>query len=394
MMPSEQSDPSSAATTFHSLGGAGKVWLCADACLALRPASSACSRCRDVCPVQAFEWTAEGVRLNACCTGCGQCAAACPSGAIRVAGFEPARLKSAVQRIECVRVPDHIAGDAAKVPCLGGLSSTVVLGLAASSPTPWRIMDRGWCATCEMGNGTAVIVDETLAFTDALLDTLGVPQERWPSILPEPLPASTSQPLKIPADSTSVNRRSFFSSLARIAEKATTHKAPVTVDRGGCKPSPVIQFHRKRFANAMWTFANEVGGAVPASFFPVIEVAAHCDHQGLCAALCPSGALRRYDDEVNGIVGLHFDAQMCVACGLCASLCPSGAIRLLPVGNEEAIASGSVQTLTKHTRKICSQCSSPFVSAGSSDLCSHCGTDRQLMFSLFGTKHANRSVSD
>ena len=165
-------------------------------------------------------------------------------------------------------------------------------------------------------------------------------------------------------------------------------------DRGRSTPSHVIQLHRKRFANALGALAKDAQSDVPAAFFPVIEVAAHCDHKGLCAALCPSGALRRYENEATGSVGLQFDSQACVACGLCVTGCPSKALRWLPAGNADTPAASSVQTLTQHTRKVCTQCDSPFVNGAMGGLCTRCGADRNLTFSFFGTKVANSTVSE
>lgn len=394
MRPSEPIDARRGSTTFHLLGGSRDVWFCPDACLELRPARSACSRCREVCPVQAFEWTEQGVGLNARCTGCGWCAASCPSGAIRVAGFEPAKFKSSVQRIECGRVPDHIAGDAAKVPCLGGVASSVVLGLTAAGGTAWRLVDRGWCASCPMGNGQSNVAAASLDLTNSMLAAIGAAPARWPAVVYEPLASDTALPLKAPVNSAGVNRRNFFSALARTAEKPADQKAPVTADGGACQFSPVIQLHRKRFAAAVQTLANEAGGAVPASLFPMLEVAPHCDHQGLCAAVCPSGALRPYQDDANGIAGLQFDAPLCLACGLCARQCPSAAIRLLPIGNETAHAASGAQALTRHDQKVCRECASAYVGAHSGDRCPRCQTDRSLAMSMFGTKLADSPLSD
>jgi len=398
MTPSEQIDSRRASATFRSLGTSGEIWLCADACLELRPASSACARCRDACPVKAFAWTVEGVRLNPGCTGCGQCAAVCPSGAIRVAGFEPEKLQSATQRIECRCLPEPLAGDAARVSCLGGLSPTLLLSLAAGTQVPWQLVDRGWCASCPAGDGAAFVAAEAVEVAGLLLDALGVAKARHPLVASEPLPVSIARPLVNASDGASVSRRGFFGAFVRqavaAAETAVTEQLPVKADRGGCRPSPVIQLQRKRFSADLHQLAQEAGGAVPASFFPSLEIAEHCFHHGMCAAVCPSGALRLYEDEPASLAGLEFDAQICVACGLCVRQCPSGAIRLLPAGNEGAVAVSGMQRLTNNTQKICTECAASFVGMGSDDLCPRCRTDRNLAVSIFGTLLADKQVSE
>lgn len=398
MTAAESIEARLAPASFRALDANGLLWICADACLELRPARTDCHRCRDVCPAKAFEWTDEGVSLRADCTGCGMCAAACPSGALQVTGFERAAFEGAARRIECSRVPPHIARDAARVPCLGGVSGNAMLELVARTRTPWTLVDRGWCAACPAGSGAAATAASALSLVDPLLDALGVSPTRRPAIVHEPLPAGVALPQALAADAERVGRRGFFGALARAAQKATVHRIPVTSGRSGCRPSSVVQAHRRRFADAVQDLASELGGSVPASLFPRVEIASQCDGQGPCAALCPSGALRPYVDPADGSVGLQFDAKSCLACGLCARHCPSNALRLittgpLPSGDVRGDPAVGIRTLTRHAPAVCRHCASPFVGAASAEVCPRCATERRLASSIFGTKLADEVLA-
>jgi len=401
MTSSQQLDTRQPAAIFRSLDASGRISLCADACLELRPASSACGHCRDVCPAKAFEWGAEDVSLNTNCTGCGQCGAACPTGAIRAAGFDLEKLQSPSHRIECRRVPDQLAGDAARVPCLGGLSAELLISLGAQAPASWTIIDRGWCADCPASNGEAMIAAKALEATAQLLKQMSVPKTRYPVLMAEPTPPKLARSLVPDAAGPDLSRRGFFGALVRRTAAAKTGmemQAPVKADRGGRRPSPVIREKRLRFVTDLRQLAEESGEVLRASVFPTLEIAESCRHHEVCAAACPSGALRLYDDIVSGFAGLEFHAQDCVACGLCARLCPSGAIRLLPAGNDDVVAEPGTLTLTRHPRRVCSLCTTAFIGLDSIDQCPRCRTDRHLSASFLGTllaeKQANKSSFD
>ncbi len=383
-----------ATTTFRPLGAGAVVWLCADACLDLRPARTVCSRCRNACPVQAIEWSSTGAHVGAACTGCGRCAAACPSGALHVAGFEAEKLANAERRIECRRVPDRFAGAAARVPCLGGLSTTALVRLARSPGPPWRLVDRGWCPSCPSGGGEAALAAEAIAATALLLAAVGIAPDRHPAVVTEPLPQRVAWMAHGTGGDEAVGRRGFLAALVRNAVAAVEPTAPVTAGRGACKPSPVIALTRTGFAADLHALAQEAGGTVPATVFPTLRVDDACCDHGLCTAVCPSGALRRYADESAGLGGLAFDAQACVACGLCARSCPSEAIRMLPAGNDDAVAASGPRRLTAHPRKTCAQCAAPFAGAATEDLCPRCGTAQALAVSLFGTGVAESTSTE
>lgn len=382
-------DSRQASMTFRSLGASGRVLFCADACLDLRPARLPCSRCSDTCPVDALTVSADGAMLADRCIGCGRCAAECPTGALVVSGFEIDPVKCQESRIECRRVPEQLSGHAARVPCIGGVSAESLLELAAQTRKQWQFVDRGWCDTCTAGKRRTRAIFDAFDASSRVLGELGLPEHWHPRVIQEPVPVKFARPAGVTASDTPVSRRGFLGALMRkaveTAEHSTAPQVQLAADRGGCKPSPVIRARQERYGASLRQLAAAQGRSVSAALFPRLEVAGHCDHTGLCAAVCPTGALSQYAAEDGNAVGIEFDAQACIGCGLCASLCPSQALRLLPAGNAEISAETVATKLTRHEKQRCPDCATQFLSAGfANSRCQRCQIDQNLARSLFG----------
>jgi hydrogenase-4 component H len=67
---------------------------------------------------------------------------------------------------------------------------------------------------------------------------------------------------------------------------------------------------------------------------------AHCDANGACAAVCPSGAIAM--QPAGGGAILTIDRARCIGCGRCVEVCAPGA---LTISREFALASRSRRDL-------------------------------------------------
>jgi len=78
-------------------------------------------------------------------------------------------------------------------------------------------------------------------------------------------------------------------------------------------------------------------GAINKSNFEPVRNDEDCTSCGVCAEICPMGAIERTEDTSNDTFEFRFNYDLCIGCGLCASNCPSDAIVLKKVRNEVPI---------------------------------------------------------
>lgn len=381
---------------------AGRVRLLAGACIALRAGPDACHACRDVCPAQSLAATPSGWSVGTSCLGCGHCAAACPSGALTIEGFdlqEPLPPGNVV-RVECWKVPNSVAGPSAlRVPCLGGLTLTQWLTIAEAAGNRRVVaVDHGWCSQCAAATRCAPAhpAEHALTQAQAILAETGWPDVRRPRLEGDPLPAS-QMPLDIPVPRPdSPTRRAFFRHLGNEARRATGLREPAG------EPTPrrlkrhgLLLPGRERLLAVVQRLADAAGRPPAATPFSALAVAPHCNDLGVCAGVCPTGALARYATGPDsgpeaGTAGLEFNPWRCIACGQCVKSCPEHALTLSAA--PAAPTAQAAQRLTVQVARTCPTCLQGFHGPPGAEDCPACRRKRQLGTALFGAMFADRKV--
>jgi ferredoxin len=388
-MPVTHSDASSMPLRFQALPGDGRVAFATEACIAARSLPSACQRCAQACPAGAVRVGEAGPELVAGCLGCGRCAAACPTGAIAVKGFAgdwTLPSGNAPLRIECWKVRESFSGRTAlRVPCLGGIGIEQLLEwLALPDDRPIQFVDRVWCGKCEAGGAThpaLALIEEA----GRVLDACGQGASERISLVSEPLPLRLMpETIPEPATQEKIGRRAFFrcfAAEAAAALPAASRPVAPRLRRGSDFPLP----KRERILAALETLTQQPSERLPAAVLPGLTLSSSCDHLGVCAGMCPTGALYLYEEGDEA--GAGFDPRDCVACGLCAQACPSRAIEVLAAGSPDAQA--AAQAVTRFPLTRCENCLTPFAATQGATLCPACRRSRQMSRHLFGTQLAN-----
>lgn len=352
-----------------------------NACLSIRFGHVQCAHCVQACPTGAISIEAGSLSINDACLACGRCAAVCPTSALKVAGFTSlARAGASIVNgapvvLDCQRVPRQISPDnAVRVPCLGGISVSELLNVRVfADDRSIRVLDRGWCRNCPAG-GSVHAATDAVAAVARLFAEMGLDESLWPRLVSAP--PSGARPAEFPTPMRRPSRRDFFRRFAHGA----AHSA---VRAQETRPARVEPAERVRTAAALRMLAARYGVGMPASFFPRVAASGDCRNHGVCAGLCPTGAL--FVDEDEETSRLLFDTTRCIACGQCAGSCPANAIRVDASG--DGADGGQPVVLARHSQRTCFECGGVFAESGEAELCPACRKNQEFAragFAQFG----------
>lgn len=354
-------------------------------CMPMRYRGAGCAACAEACPAEAMELAEITLEISDACTGCGRCVAACPMGALAIDGFSEVRAaqsEPAPQSLECWRVParDRARG-AAAVPCLGGIDAAWLIERHRNTGDGPVLMDRGWCAACPSG-GCEQPAAAALAQARGLLETMGVPPSRLPRIQTAALPPAVAPQADAHADSEiKISRRAFFGHLTRRAGEAVSPLLPaqaVAINPRLARP-PRRSRARLRLLAACIELSRARGLPMPYTLFRRASASAACCSRGVCAAVCPTGALftRAPDETAQERV---FSAVDCIACGACVSACPESASQL-----DERMDEGwrGEAVLWRLAVRECEECGASFTAREAETLCDPCNKSRNLARDMF-----------
>ena len=361
-------------------------------CSRFRTPKSGCSQCADVCPSGAISLTAEGPDVSASCSGCGICFSVCPNDvfSLKKRGDEQI-LDEIIQaakgdrgagrefRISC----EH--GDSTAdllVPCLGRLTEALLIEPVRSGFLRVSLL-RPECSICPNAKASSHI-DRTIERASALFDMLNLEGERL-AVRSMPLQPLAKRPEK------AVTRRELFSTFRTRAAEVTAAALPEgcgtsgPIDRTFLEAMGRRAVHSKRGLLLSQLRAFEPGKevSVPAeqAMLATIAVSSGCSACGVCATLCPSGALSQRWEEKQFI--LTFLPSLCGNCRICMETCLPKALTIENTTRLNGLLEDKAKTVFAAERKTCPLCRMNFAQpiedprgvanvSGLGDTCPHC----------------------
>lgn len=310
-----------------------------DLCAHRRQEIPGCAACLSVCPAQAISSEKENIRIEPhLCQGCGTCALACPSGAVRFAHPAPAA--------SLARLNDALAGRMQ----------------AGSGPTGVWITDR---------NGPTEVPEDWLTYQVDETASLGL--EFWLAALASGADRVAVAGGEVPAETRRVLAEQINVGrgiLAGLGWPAALGLAdsPAELDhlqglpRPWVAPLPDGDDKRTLLFAAIDALARhgEAGTtALPLPGAPMGDVHIAAEKCTLCAAcvcICPTGVLEHPGTNTQ----LAFTEQRCLQCGLCLNVCPEQAITLEPRLLVSATARTTPRVIAEGGMFNCTACGTPF----------------------------------
>jgi MinD superfamily P-loop ATPase len=304
----------------------------------------ACTRCLDVCPVNAITITKNGVKLADNCRKCGLCSAACPTEVFVAYNVTPKSLYDKISQIAseyeqcyvtCTRALGRIPKDnEVLLPCVGAVSKETWFALLAEYKNISIYLPLGICDKCRTTTGER-------AFSDAIAE--------GEELSHGAMGLEVSEKDMTHEQTREFKRGQFMSSMVRAGASAVSATNPMVA--GAAAVANKIQAHSDKMVELQNSLERAVGAKTSerdrriltqgrkimlttiqtrnalAKGFADLEVPACdptlCTACGDCVEAC---TLHACDLDHEG----HFSVEpaYCVNCGVCAKVCPEGALTM------------------------------------------------------------------
>jgi len=329
--------------------------------------------------MSAISISENGAEIKGGCVGCGVCSAVCPNGAFKVKERDDKQIIQEIEskqgagtfRISCER------GDASSdliVSCLGRLTDVLLLEPIRMGAQVIEIIQPS-CSECPSAKASADL-DKTIRQALYLYEMLGIARDR---ILKKniPLQGLIKKPEK------PVSRREFLGVIRKNAAGAAAasmpdfenkeksdaeefrnviYKKPENLKRALLLESLRNFLQKGRTLKTVYVNSDD-------AILSEIEVAPECAACGVCAALCPTGAITQFQTE--DLFSLSFNPHLCTNCKVCEKACMHKAITIKESALLNLLVEQKELKLFEGKRKACTVCKLDFIDNGS-EICPLC----------------------
>ena len=375
-------------TTSDVFFGRAGVQYDASRCVRTLNRFAACERCVHACPTQALRTGSPPAFDAQACRSCGLCLHICPSGAfsgedgVKLLYDTVAQLRTATCiELVCHHHPSPAAGAAGidavvrADHCLAAFGPSVylgLLGLARESEKAKATMARAGeatakgittdarprisvrldaCQTCPLSGAQAGIA-QTIAESNALAEA-AAHEQPFATITTAPSPAAQRTVIDAKPQ---LSRRQLFTALSGGGQRLLSGSLlPEPPPKGIKAPPP----ERQRLIAALKYNPSPIE-IVPGNLpFASLTADDQCSACGVCARVCPTGALA-FSADRSDQYRLTFKSAACTACGVCINLCEPGALHATGMPRLADLTAESIVTLREGHLRRCERCGTKF----------------------------------
>ena len=345
---------------------------------------STCTKCQDICPTNAVEFSTENnlpTFLPNDCVNCGGCVGSCPSEALSL-DFH----KNTDFFFDFVQQEDTLVSCKKNVPCLAVLNVEHIISMALLKEDV--VFDMGHCQSCEIKDPLYDTIVSNVDEANTILDAM----ESGRQIVLKEVAFE-------PEGETPKGRRDFLEQLTlkKAVETKAAFDKEVEIDPDeflnfGLDTEAVAKIKNKQFPDKRKILFTALKRANKPEYFHVLDNHdlsfvsmkdmddSECTACQMCYRICPTGALT--SDYKNSKI--NFDPFMCIKCHVCHDVCEPDALTIADTFSMKNFFTPEIKPLIHFNVRRCHECDAYFHYFGGEVVCHRCKIEEEEAMELWG----------
>ncbi|MBI4686717.1 MAG: 4Fe-4S dicluster domain-containing protein [Nitrospirae bacterium] len=344
-------------------------------CCRFRTPKSDCRACVDLCPMDAIELSDKGAEIAGGCNNCGVCISVCPNSVFSFKERDDKNIlreleaKINSQKLKILRISCERGDSSADliVPCLGRLTENLLLEPVRLGVEKIEILQppSKKCPNNKVLPHINRIIERTIHLYSMLgLKIKGIFIYRFDAYME----GDIEQQHKA-EDSRHLSRRGFLGIIKQKTLNAAAASIPDAKDKKEEIFRDIIQSRPENYKRMLLLKAvRDIGSNAESreaevsskdAMLAELEINNKCTGCGVCATLCPTGAITQKSTENRFY--LYFTPALCTNCDVCVKTCMPQAISIKDKVSLNMLSEQRETSIFEAGKKTCIVCRLDFI---------------------------------